>query len=322
MPLPRSRQISLVDTPYYHCVSRCVRRAFLCGEDKLTSQSYEHRRQWVEDRLLFLVTVFSVDVCAYAVMSNHTHVVLHVDSEAALKLTDREVVRRWQKIHKTTFLAQKYVDKHSPPLTDAEWITLKSTISVYRKRLFDISWFMRELNEYIARQANSEDGCTGHFWEGRFKSQALLDEHALAACLVYVDLNPIRANLANTPETSDYTSIKRRINDAKRGCQPGSLMPFVGDPQQNQPQGLTYNLIEYIQLVDISARVLVPNKLGSVDIEANPILSRLGLNEQQWLLLSQCFEVTFSVCAGTVTSIQRYKNNTKRKRMTKVKVRL
>jgi len=79
MPLPRSSQISLLDTPYYHCVSRCVRRAFLCGEDKLTNKSYEHRRQWVEDRVHFLTQVFSIDVCAYAVMSNHTHLVLHVN---------------------------------------------------------------------------------------------------------------------------------------------------------------------------------------------------------------------------------------------------
>ena len=64
MPQPRSRQISLSDTPYYHCVSRCVRRSFLCGIDNYSGQSYEHRRGWVEDRLLFLSSVFAIDICA------------------------------------------------------------------------------------------------------------------------------------------------------------------------------------------------------------------------------------------------------------------
>ena len=103
MPLPRNRQISLIDTPYYHCMSRCVRHAYLCGEDKLTGTNYEHRRQWVEDRLLFLSTVFCIDVCAYAVMSYHTHVVLHVDKNQAIELTDVDVVKRWLKLHKSTF---------------------------------------------------------------------------------------------------------------------------------------------------------------------------------------------------------------------------
>ena len=87
MPQPRKNQISLIDTPYYHCVSRCVRRSFLCGKDKFTGQSYEHRlgwvEGWVEERLLFLSSVFSIDICAYAVMSNHTHVVLCVDKDSA-----------------------------------------------------------------------------------------------------------------------------------------------------------------------------------------------------------------------------------------------
>ena len=111
MPLPRKRQVSLIDTPYYHCVSRCVRRAFLCGKDKYSGKSFEHRRQWVEDRLLFLGTVFCIDICAYAVMSNHTHVVLHVDKAKANNLSDLEVAKRWQKIHKSTLLAQRFVSQ-------------------------------------------------------------------------------------------------------------------------------------------------------------------------------------------------------------------
>ncbi len=269
----------------------------------------------MEDRLLFLGTVFCIDICAYAVMSNHTHVVLHVDKSKALALSDMEVAKRWQKIHRSTLLVQRFVSQGAGLLSEVELLTLKPTLALYRQRLFDISWFMRELNEYIARQANKEDNCTGHFWEGRFKSQALLDEHALAACLVYVDLNPIRANMASTPETSAHTSIQRRIKDAKKGHQPSTLMPFVGNPKQPQPKGLTFALLDYIALVDSSGRTLVPNKRGAIDINESPILQRLGLDEVTWEILSTAFETHFSVAAGNITSLERYRARTKRKRI-------
>lgn len=313
MPRPRKQQISLSDTPYYHCVSRCVRRAFLCGEDKLTGKSFEHRKQWVEDRLLFLSTVFAIDVCAYAVMSNHTHVVLHVNADRAQSWSDRDILIRWHKLHQGTLLSQQFVNQHAPSLQEAESSTLQSTIAIYRQRLFDISWFMRELNEPIARQANFEDNCTGHFWEGRFKSQALLDEHALAACMVYVDLNPIRAGMDTAPETSNHTSIKRRVVCLKKGYQPKTLMPFVGNPKQKVPEGLTFDLIDYISLVDISGRYIDPNKSASIELDTSPILQRLGIDDTTWVSMSQCFESTFSVAAGQIDTLIRYKRQYRRK---------
>ncbi len=100
MPKPRKSLISLQDTPYYHCISRCVRRAFLCGEDELTGRSYEHRRGWIEDKILYLASVFAIDICAYAVMSNHTHLVLHVNESEAKNWSIREVLERWHRLHK------------------------------------------------------------------------------------------------------------------------------------------------------------------------------------------------------------------------------
>ena len=92
MPTPRKALVSLEDTPFYHCISRCVRKAFLCGVDKHTGQSYEHRRDWVEQRLLQLAKVFAIDICAFAVMSNHLHLVLRVDAELAKCWSDIEIV--------------------------------------------------------------------------------------------------------------------------------------------------------------------------------------------------------------------------------------
>lgn len=146
MAIARKRQISLADTKYYHCISRCVRRAFLCGEDHFTGQSYEQRRGWVEDKLLDLAKVFCIDVCAYAVMRNHTHLVLYVDDKKADRLNDKAIVIRWHKLSK------------------AERIFFNQTVEQYRERLASISWFMRLLNEDIARKANKEDNCTGRFY--------------------------------------------------------------------------------------------------------------------------------------------------------------
>ncbi len=209
MPRPRYAQVSLEDTPFYHCISRCVRRAFLCGVDDYSGKSYEHRRDWVESRLLELAAVFSIDLCAYAVMSNHLHLVLRVDLKTATEWTLEQVLQRWHLLYSGTLLSQRFL--RGETLSDIEYITLQQTTEVYRQRLMDISWFMRALNEPIARQANREDGCSGRFWEGRFKSQPLLDDAAVLACMAYVDLNPIRAGIAKTPEDSDYTSIQRRI---------------------------------------------------------------------------------------------------------------
>ncbi len=162
MAIARKRQVSLVDTKYYHCISRCVRRAFLCGEDRFTGQSYEHRRGWVEDKLLELAKVFCIDVCAYAVMSNHTHLVLYVDDKKANRLNDKAIVIRWHKLCKGTSLTQKYVQGEK--LSKVELIFFNQTVKQYRERLASISWFMRLLNEDIARRANKEDNCTGRFY--------------------------------------------------------------------------------------------------------------------------------------------------------------
>ncbi len=98
MPKPRYAQVSLDATPYYHCVSRCVRRAFLCGTDNFSGQTYEHRRGWIEDKLLELADIFAIDVAAYAIMSNHYHVVLHIDKPWVESWARHQIIQRWHQL--------------------------------------------------------------------------------------------------------------------------------------------------------------------------------------------------------------------------------
>jgi len=297
MPKPRSQQISLSDTPYYHICSRTVRKAFLCGVDTETGVSFEHRRHWIEKRIFQLSQVFSIDICAHAVMHNHLHLVLHVDSEQVKKWSTLDVLTRWHKLFKGTHLTKKY--QHNSPLDKYELEMVEETAMAYKQRLIDISWFMRSLNEPIARQANKEDKCTGHFWEGRFKSQALLDEGALLSCMAYVDLNPIRAGIAATPEQSSFTSIQLRIKAAIKGKQPSTLLPFIGNEHQNKTTGLAFSLKDYLILVDETGRILREDKRGAINAKVTKILARLHISDNSWLTLTTNFEGIFTGAVGT-----------------------
>ncbi|MDO6462175.1 transposase [Granulosicoccaceae sp. 1_MG-2023] len=308
MPKPRKELVSLDATPYYHCTSRCVRRSFLCGVDR-DGRSYEHRRAWIESLLLKQAQAFSIEIAAYAIMSNHFHVVLYVDQAAAKSLTDADVVRRWHSLYQGSPLSRRFANGEA--LSAGERFYLDKSIRDWRSRLISISWFMRRLNETVARLANDEDGCTGHFWEGRFKSQALLDEKALAACMAYVDLNPIRAGLARTPETSDYTSVKKRAAQARRARLPNHpqqqvrhLLPFAGNPQEPMPHGIPMPLTDYLDLLDWTGRQLRQDKRGSINCDEPPILDRIGIAPGDWLHLTQHFETEFTGLVGAVTSLR------------------
>lgn len=297
MPKPRSQQISLLDTPYYHICSRTVRKAFLCGVDKETGVSFEHRRAWIEKRIFQLSQVFAIDICAHAVMHNHLHLVLHVNTEQVKTWSTTEVIERWHQLFKGTYLTRQYQQKQ--PLDKFQLAMVESTADIYKKRLMDISWFMRSLNEPIARQANKEDKCTGHFWEGRFKSQALLDEGALLSCMAYVDLNPVRAGIASTPEQSDFTSIQLRIKAAIKGEQPTSLLPFTGNEHKDKTTGLCFSLKDYLTLVDETGRVLREDKRGAIHHKTANILQRLHISDESWLTLTTDFERIFTGAVGT-----------------------
>ena len=309
MPRPRYAQISLDATSYYHCVSRCVRRAFLCGVDSSSGNSFEHRRAWIENKLLELAQIFCIDLCSYAVMSNHYHAVLHINKDCAQSLSKHEVIARWHQLFKGSLLSQRF--DRDETLTKAELAALNKQIELWRQRLMDISWFMRCMNEGIARQANEEDSCSGRFWEGRYKCQALLDESALAACMAYVDLNPIRAAIEKKPETSNYTSIKKRIHKAKSVLIPNhpnqqtkSLMPFAGNPRKDMPEGLPFRLTDYIELVDWTGRIMRDDKHGYIRGDLPPILERLNIDPKHWQYMTQHFESHFKGLVGSAYQLK------------------
>jgi REP element-mobilizing transposase RayT len=308
MPKPRKSLISLEDTPYYHCVSRCVRRTFLCGVDALTGESFEHRRQWIVERIKQLANIFAIKICAYSVLSNHYHIILHVDQASALNWSDQEVIDRWRELFSLPAVVEHYLTNQA---TAAECDTASGLVAQWRQRLFDISWFMRCLNEPIARQANQEDGCTGRFWEGRYKSQALLDEQALAACMAYVELNPVRAGVAETPEDSECCSITERIDqlmghhDADKGDDLSHLLPFIGHAQQDSSRGIPLKLQDYIELVDWTGRAIREDKRGYIDHHLPPVLDRLAIDPKHWLYMTQHFESAFKGLVGSCYQLKK-----------------
>ncbi len=335
MTQARSQQIDLNATPFYHCYVRCVRRAYLCGEDHLTGENFDHRKQWIVSRLKFLSYIYAIDVCAYAVMSNHYHVVLHVDKARALSWSKREVAERWMQLYKGDLLVNRWMQKPGS-LDAASQSAVDTIIECWRERLYSLEWFMRGVNETIARMANEEDQCSGRFWEGRYKSQALLDEAALLSCMAYVDLNPVRAAMADDLASSDFTSIQQRIHEfsakqnivkktrvneaSKRQKQQqkleadleldelpkATLMNFHGSLHKNVHQALPFSLVDYFELVDATGRQIRKNKRGFIASKTPKILQELGLDPDKWIEHIQHFGRTYSECVGSVESLKEF----------------
>lgn len=280
MTYPRKSLVSIQDTPYYHCTARCVRRAWLWGVDDYAGKDYSHRKEWVLERLRALSSIFAIDICAYAVMSNHYHLVLYVDATRAGAWNDSEVIQRWKQLFGVPNLVERYGG--TAPIGAAERDAAQAIINQWRARLMDVSWYMRCLNEYLARRANREDEVTGRFWEGRFKSQALLDEAGLLTAMAYVDLNPIRAGLAATPEDSEFTSIYARIRSlARKAIHPDvRLRKFRG--QASKDPSLPGSLEDYLALLDWTGRAIRGDQRGAIDSTLPPILKRLNIDAVAW----------------------------------------
>lgn len=317
MGYPRKSLICLEDTPFYHVVARCVRRAWLWGYDAYAGKDYSHRKAWVLDRLRCLANIFSIDLCAYAIMSNHYHLVLRVDRQRMARWSHAEVVARWTQLFSMPPLIQRWQEGTG---SAAEQMRAEQQIECWRLRLIDISWYMRCLNESLARRANAEDACTGRFWEGRFKSQALLDETGLLTAMAYVDLNPVRAGMATMPEEAEFTSIHARIQQFRnevseqartsrqvesraRRQRPPPLLAFR-DSGDSDRRGVPVKFLDYLQLLDWSSRRRRPGKRGAVEHDLPPILARLRIHPDAWLQTMRPAGIRFGRAIGRLERLQ------------------
>ncbi|WP_235868871.1 transposase [Vibrio superstes] len=307
MTTARKQLVAVEATPYYHCVSRCVRQSFRCGTEKKTNISYEHRRDWIEQKLKDLALAYCIDICAYAIMSNHYHLILHINMNKAVKLPLQEVVRRWGLNHSLPELIKRW--KNNELTSAAEEMRCIELIESWRNRLWNLSWFMKELNYDIACRANQEDNCKGHFWESRFKSQALLDEKALIAAMAYVDLNPIRSGIADTPEQSEHTSVRARLHAFKQNIiTPSHLCPLIGNSNKKSSEYLPIKLLDYLCLIDWTARQFRKDK-ASMDDSLPPILERLNFTQQRWFRVCTMLESSTATAIGRPVSTQTIKHH-------------
>jgi hypothetical protein len=304
MSTSRHRVLNPDNPGWVQAIARCVRRAFLAGGQ------YAHRRAWVEDRLAEISGVFACSVAAYAVMSNHVHVVVLMEPERAAGWSDLEVAERWCRLFGKTM--PKAPDGSVPQAYVVALSQQPGWVAERRKRLASLPWFMRALCEEIARRANVEDDCTGRFWEGRYTSVPLLDQAALVACMAYVDLNPIRAKQADRPEASLYTGVRQRIAARTRRQAPeaGSaprtwLAPLsrCAVPQawsSDQLSGISED--DYLELVDATGRMLAAGKRGAIPAGLAPILARLDLRVSDWLATHQGWRSMQGGAVGQVAS--------------------
>ncbi|MEM9073407.1 MAG: hypothetical protein AAGE52_33185 [Myxococcota bacterium] len=303
MPQLRSERLNVDATPYYHLTSRCVRRAYLCGKDPNTGEDFEYRREWVEEKLFELATVFAVDLHAYAVMSNHLHLVLRVDKERAEGWSEQEVIRRYGKLFRFKPQELASLPKREQKARVLEW----------RERLWDLSWLMRCLNESIARRANAEEDCKGRFWEGRFRCQPLLDDAAVLTCMAYVDLNPVRAGITKSLERSKHTSIAKRMQQLDAALKsdaapvPKGLTPFAEQVAARSRRTIVpMQFVDYVELLEWTGRSVRSRGPSGTFKDEPKLLTRLRLNRNAFVAMMRSHGLRTTSVLGSLDLVDAF----------------
>jgi hypothetical protein len=332
----RGEVVDPTEVQVFHVLNRTVRRCWLFGDDPLTGNNYDHRKEWIEERLRHFAAQFGIDLLSFAILSNHYHLMLRSRPDVVATWDDTEVARRWLMI--CPHRKQKDGTPCEPSKNELDAIrNCEQKLVEIRLRLSDISWWMRLLDQRIARRCNDEDEAKGRFFEDRFKAIPLIDEQAITACAVYIDLNLIRACIAETVELSDHTSgqlrarafqqraresavegsetpddrrsvSKERLADSVDvflspvsvaiGTETPSAMASQTGKRCSDTGFLQMSEQAYLELLDWTARQTAAGKPGRTSGDQPPILARLGLPASVWLKVVADFGKLFPTMAG------------------------
>ena len=276
-----------------HICARVVRRCFLFGFDSVTGKNFDHRKTWIEEQLKLLAANFGIDLLSFAILSNHFHLILRSRPDVVETWDDSEVARRWLMLCPK----RKKKDRSPEEPNEFELNSIRNDpdkLAMIRKRLSDVSWWMRLLCQNIGTRANQEDKQIGKFFQGRYRAVRILDEETLLACAAYVDLNPIRAAMADTLEESDFTSVQRRVQSLQQAASaemngttpPDTFLAPLTIEEKNDSIGacanqsrercsdkgfLSMSMSDYLELLDASARQVRADKIGYTPSEISPI---------------------------------------------------
>ncbi|HSX62581.1 MAG TPA: hypothetical protein VLF18_20555 [Tahibacter sp.] len=226
-------------------------------------------------------------------MSNHLHIVVQMSPSAASTWSDEDVADRWIRLFPRM--------KEDVALRRQQLLADTARLNTIRARLGNLSWLMRCLAEPIARRANQEDGCKGRFWEGRFKCQLLCDERAVLAAMTYVDLNPIRAGLAERLDASAHTGACERIAISRASPENlrAPLRPLIGPSLSTLPLCVA----DYLQILDWTGRVLAPGKPGRIADDAPAILATIDASQARWTMRVRGYGSGWARAAGSALDL-------------------
>lgn len=277
MTVPRFEQINEDEVGVYLLTNRCVRRAYLLGNDYKNGDLLDYRRDWVVKWLESLASVMMIDILAFAVMDNHAHEVVRNRPDLVQQLSDEEAAERLARLYPGFRCSEKLPEIADPKIKQR--FLDSPNLGKLKRRLSSISVFMAKWQEAISHRANRYEGCTGRFWEGRFHCTKLLDSLAVFAASVYVDLNPIRAGMVRKPEDAKHTSFAERVSFLQKSA----AHPWLAPISNCDGRGfLDISDQEYLDLAEQMARKKRRGKRSRVSDDIPPFVTRLGLAPTRW----------------------------------------